>query len=157
MSEKKASQPLMVRRDYDTPEAAMVKPVVPPQYTPEEMVEENGSPMVPSNPKGFKLICPTCEETNAYEPEEDVTADTVLVCPKCASKVPVDMFAKTASGVYRIKQASYLDPNFKAIREILPKRPAEAHLTKSDTAKLLKHIDRLESVYAKVQKTLRGD
>jgi len=156
MPDKKAGQPLMMRRDYDAPEAMMVKPLSPPQYTPEEMIDEDASPMVPSNPKGFKLICPTCEEVGAYEPEEDVEEDSMVVCPKCASKVELKAFVKTASGEYRVKQASNLDPNFKALRDIIPRKPSEVTLSKSDVSKILKHLDRLEGVYSKFKEALKG-
>jgi len=160
MPDKKANQPLMVRRDYDSPEAAMFKPVVPTQYTPEELVEEEVAPVVPATPKGFKLICPACEEAGTYMPDEEVAAEDLITCPKCASQVSLAAFSKTASGEFRVKNASehssYLDPNFKVIRDILPRKAQEVTLSKSDTDKLLKHIDRLENVYRKVQKVLKG-
>jgi hypothetical protein len=138
MEEKKANQPLMMRRDYDSPEATMIKPLEP--------VRDNRS---------LKLICPTCEEVGNYEPEEDVNADSLLVCPKCASKIEISMFTKTASGEYRVKQASYVDPNFSAIREILPKKAEEVTLSKAKVSLLLKHLGRIEGVCSKVQKALR--
>jgi len=160
MPEKKANQPLMMRRDYDTSEATMLKPVVPPQYTPEEIIENSGSMSVPSIPKGFKLICPACEATGTYMPDEDVTEEDVISCPKCACNIPLSSFSKTASGEYKVINASshvsYLDPNFKAIRDILPRRAEEVTLSKSETSNLLKHIDRLENIYRKVQKVLKG-
>jgi hypothetical protein len=158
MSVKKANQPLMMRRDYDTPEAAMIKPLVPvqvPEVTPEETTDElvEETIGVPSA-EGFKLVCPTCNEGGVYNPEERVDQSSVLVCPKCASKVEIGMFTKTASGEYRVKFSSCLDPNFGSIYEILPKRAEEITLSKSAVSKLLKNLRTIESAFSKLRKTL---
>lgn len=158
------AQPLRMRRDYDSPEedsveSAMIKPNPTQQYTPEKIVEESGSKSVPSNPKGFTLICPSCEEEASYVPQDDVREEDVLVCPKCASKVPLKVFKKNASGKYTIKTAnaplSILDAHFKRVNKILPSKPKELHLEKEDVKVLIDTMGKMEDLYYKFKKALR--
>jgi hypothetical protein len=155
-----------MRRDYDEPEAAMVKPVVPsPGLEMGKALDYDAPEAIPSTPGGcgcghaeqqpipakgkLILICPVCEGSNPYEPAMDVTPDASVSCPRCASSVPLKSFYKGKEGSYVSKTASSMDALFKKIYEIIPK-DEQVTLSKGKVNQLHSIIQRFRKFYEKV-------
>jgi len=151
-------QPLRARRDYDEEvEATMIKPVgISPGVSEEALMQtpEEVLPVAPVARVKFTLVCPECSVPHHFQPEEGMTPEDNLICPKCASSAQLKDFVKTKEGSYVCKTASSsLSGGFRKLRKMLPKGD-KVTLTKGQISEIHSIINSFKSFYDKVQDKL---